>query len=268
VAGGFSIGNSRRFATRQLCFDGMRDPAEWSAVKSVPTLGAADIHLWCGRLAAGSHTIFQQHLSEDERERAARFHFEPDRRRYVATRSILRSIVACYVAERPEQLRFRYEKHGRPVLMASPESDIEFNVSHSGEVFLIAVTRKRKVGVDVEKVRLDIEADEIAEHYFSPHEALLMRSLPRDQRPWAFFCCWTRKEAYMKACGKGLAMALDSFDVMLTSSGIDPFWQVIGFEPASGYVAALAYSGEPAQVRFLAANFVAEPSPHPERNAR
>src|SRR5260221_395249 len=244
----------------------MRESAEWSAVQSVPALGAADIHVWRGRLAANSaaaHAVLEQYLSEDEREHAARFRFEPDRRRYIAARGMLRRIVACYVAERPDQLRFRYEKHGRPALVAQPDRCIDFNVSHSGELVVLAVARTRKVGVDVEKIRVDIEADEIAERFFSPHEVRMLRSLPGDQRPQAFFRCWTRKEAYMKACGEGLAMALDSFDVTLAPGaparfirGVNPSWQLLGFAAACGYPAALAYNGGPAHVRFLASDLL------------
>jgi 4'-phosphopantetheinyl transferase len=245
----------------------MVESAEWSAVQSLPTLGAADIHLWRARLAANyaADFVLQQLLSEDEREHAARFRFEPDRRRYIAARSMLRRIVACYVAEAPDQLRFRNEKHGKPALVAQPERCIDFNVSHSGELMVIAVARARKVGVDVEKIRVDIEADKIAERFFSPHEVRMIRSLPSDQRIRAFFCCWTRKEAYVKASGEGLAMALDSFDVTLAPSaparftrGVDPSWQLLGFEAARGYPAALAYDGGPAHVRFLAANLLLE----------
>jgi 4'-phosphopantetheinyl transferase len=245
----------------------MRESAEWSVVWSVPVLGAADVHLWRGRFAADSaaRPVLEQHLSEDEREHAARFRFEPDRRRYVVARGMLRRIVACYVAVRPDKLRFHYEKHGRPVLMAQPERCIDFNVSHSGELIVIAVARARKVGVDVEKVRPDIEAVKIAERFFSPDEVRMLLSLPDDQRAQAFFRCWTRKEAYLKARGEGLAVALDSFDVTLGASGsarftrgVDPSWQLLGFEAGCGYPAALAYNGGPAHVLFLAADLLLE----------
>jgi 4'-phosphopantetheinyl transferase len=245
----------------------MPELAAWSVVRSVPALGGADIHLWCGRLAddSAAHAVFWQYLSEDEREQAARFHFEPDRRRYIAARGMLRHIVACYVAERPDQLRIRYEKHGRPALVAQPDKCLNFNMSHSGELVVLAVARTRQIGIDVEEIRPDIEAEKIAERFFSPHELRMIQSLPSAQRSRAFFCCWTRKEAYVKACGGGLAIPLNSFDVTLVpgtparfTRGVDPSWQLLGFEAANGYPAALAYNGGPAHVRFLAADLLLE----------
>jgi 4'-phosphopantetheinyl transferase len=241
----------------------MLESVEWSIVQSVPALDAAEIHLWRGRFVAdaAAQVTLEQRLSEDERAHAARFRFAPDRIRYIAARAMVRRIVACYVAERPDRLRFRYEQHGRPALAVRSDRCIDFNVAHSGELVVLAVARARKVGVDVEKIRLDIEAEEIAEHFFSPREVRIIRSLSGDQRPRAFFCCWTRKEAYVKACGEGLAMALDSFDVTLApgdpalfTRGVDPSWQLLGFEAACGYPAALAYNGGPAHVHFLAAD--------------
>jgi len=254
-----------RFAAPQLACNDMGQSAEWSAVQSVPALDSTDIHLWRWRLAddAVAYAVLQQHLSEDERDHAARFRFEPDRRRYIAAHGMLRCIVACYVAERPDQLRFRYQKYGRPALVGQRDRCLDFNVSHSGKLVLLAVARARNVGVDVEQIRADIDADKIAERFFSPDEVRMLRSLPGDERPQAFFRCWTRKEAYVKACGEGLAIALDSFGVTLAPGdparfirGVDPSWQLLGFAAACGYPAALAYNGGPAHVRFLAANLL------------
>jgi 4'-phosphopantetheinyl transferase len=237
-------------------------------VESVPALGPNDIHVWRCRLFSDlpGRADLEQHLSEDERERAARFRFEPDRRRYLVARAMLRRIVASYVADRPERLRFRYEKHGRPALMPQrPDACVDFNVSHSGELALLAVARSRRIGIDVEKVRADIGSDEIAQRFFSPNEVRALRSLPDELRNMAFFHCWTRKEAYVKACGEGLNIALDSFDVTLApgtparfTRGVDASWQLLGFLVEPGYPAALAHPGGPADVRFLAADYLLE----------
>lgn len=210
--------------------------------------------------------MLEQHLSEDERQRAGRFRFERDRCRYLAARAMLRRIVASYLADKPEQVRFRYERYGKPAVVAErPDACVDFNVSHSGEFALLAIAKGRNVGIDIERIRLDIEAEKIAECFFSPAEVRTLRSLPSDQRQEAFFCCWTRKEAYIKAHGQGLALALDSFDVTLApgapasfTRGVEPSWQLVGFAAACGYAAALAYNRGPAQVRFLAADLLLE----------
>ncbi len=246
----------------------MREQAEWSALQSVPALGRDDIHVWRGRLAADprARAVLERLLSEDECQRAARFNFERDRRRYVASRGMLRRIVACYLDDRPERLRFRYEKHGRPALVPErPDACIDFNMSHSGELALLAIAHRRRIGVDVEKVRPDIAPDEIAQRFFSPNEVRALLSLPEDLRYQAFLRCWTRKEAYVKARGEGLAIALDSFDVTLAPGvparfvrGVGPSWQLLGFVAEPGYAAALAYDGGPAHVRFLAVDIPRE----------
>jgi 4'-phosphopantetheinyl transferase len=246
----------------------MCELAEWSAVRSVPVLGPNEIHVWRGRLPLDrpERAILEQHLSEDERKRAAGFRFERDRGRYLGARAMLRRIVASYLADKPEQVRFRYERSGKPAVLAErPDACVDFNVSHSGGFALLAIAKGRNVGIDVERVRLDIEAEKIAERFFSPGEVRTLRSLPSDQRHQAFFYCWTRKEAYIKAHGEGLALALDSFDVSLApgvpasfTRGVEPSWQLVGFAAACGYAAALAYNRGPAHLRFLAADLLLE----------
>ena len=151
-------------------------------------------------------------LSAEERERAGRFRFAEHRRHYIACRGMLREVLASYLDVFPSQVKFEYNEYGKPTLRGT---DVRFNVSHSAGRAMFAVTRGREVGVDVEFVDERFVQEQIPERFFSPREVETLRSLPADQQTDAFFRCWTRKEAYIKARGLGLALALDSFDVSL-----------------------------------------------------
>src|SRR5262249_23128168 len=146
-------------------------------------------------------------LSPEERERADRFHFARDRDRFVIAHAVLRQILALYLQSQPELIQFVQQKHGKPEL--APESNplgLTFNLSHSGEVALVAVAAHMQLGVDVELMRSDFGGEEIAERFFSRPEVEKLRLLAAHQRTRAFFQCWTRKEAYLKARGEGLSI--------------------------------------------------------------
>jgi 4'-phosphopantetheinyl transferase len=151
-------------------------------------------------------------LAPEERERAMRFHFEEHRRHFIVCRGMLREILAGYVGQDPARIAFAYNRYGKPLLRGS---EVRFNVSHSGGWALQAVTRGREVGVDIQLIDARFAADQIPERFFSPREVAQLRGLPLDQQTAAFFRCWTRKEAYIKARGMGLSLPLDSFDVSL-----------------------------------------------------
>lgn len=181
-------------------------------------LGRADLHLWLIDLDLSSAEIDRSRLvlSSDEIERAGRFHFARDVRRFIAAHAGLRSVLSRYVARAPEALAFQSTAHGKPFLTpGAPYAipDLAFNLSHSGELALAAVARGRCVGVDIEQIRPDFASAAIAEHFFSPAEVSALRSLPPEEQTHAFFRCWTRKEAFVKARGEGLSLPLDSFDV-------------------------------------------------------
>lgn len=195
-------------------------------------------------------------LTEDERRRADGFCFEEDRERFIAARGILRILLGRYLNLEPGRLNFCYGSHGKPALAEkSGEDTLSFNVSHSHRLALFALARGREVGVDVEYVRSDLELAEIAARFFSPQEAATLRSLPAEMRMEAFFACWTRKEAYIKARSEGLSLALDGFSVslvpgepaMLLNTREDPSeaarWTLRELKPGPGYAAALAAKG-------------------------
>lgn len=149
-------------------------------------------------------------LSRDEQERMARFRFEIDRENFIFCRSMLRILLASYLGTSPAELCFAYSAHGKPSL-AGPSSNLQFNLSHSHGIVLFAFSQGKRVGVDVEHVRRDLNVQEIASRFFSAAEkrALTQCSDMHD----AFFHCWTRKEAFVKARGEGLSCPLASFDV-------------------------------------------------------
>lgn len=154
-------------------------------------------------------------LSSDESTRAARFHFLRDRQYFAASRATLRTILASYLTTDPRSLIFSYSKKEKPSLVSDAATDITFNISHSGGVALFAFSRRREIGVDVEQIRRDFDVEAIARRFFSAREQVQLAALPAEQRVEAFFRCWTRKEAYIKATGDGLSLPLSQFDVSL-----------------------------------------------------
>jgi 4'-phosphopantetheinyl transferase len=181
------------------------------------TLPGDEVHLWRADLEAlrNEESRWQQLLSFDERERADRFHFAHDRQRFSAARAMLRMILAAYLASDAKELTFSYSKKEKPSLASHGGRRIMFNVSHSGGVALFAFTRGRDVGVDVEQIRQNSDLEGIACRFFSAYEQKQLSGLPSVEKVDAFYRCWTRKEAYIKATGDGLSLPLSQFDVSL-----------------------------------------------------
>jgi len=190
-------------------------------------------------------------LSADERDRAARFRFHEHLKRYVVARANLRLILGRELNVAPERLRFEYHANGKPYLAGDP---VRFNLSHSGTLALVAVTGSREIGVDLERIRHESDLLDVAEHYFAPAERAALRELPEPDRCLGFFRCWTRKEAYLKARGDGLAMDLQSFTVGLNpgetallesaeGQGELSRWSLKELNPDPAYAAALAVEG-------------------------
>jgi len=221
-------------------------------------LADGEVHLWRASLKQTPDTLRQLHatLSADESGKAARYHFRKDRDHYIAARGLLRRLLGLYLARSPQSLRFTYGAYGKPALDGLPGAeDLRFNVSHSHELALYAFARGRDVGVDIEHMRADFAGDDIAARFFSAHEVSMLRTLPTPQRTRAFFNCWTRKEAYIKARGEGLSHPLDQFDVslipgepaaLLGTRG-DPQeltrWSLHALDAGEGYAAAVVVQG-------------------------
>lgn len=178
-------------------------------------LDVAEVHLWQASLDGRPADIFESFLSADELDRANRFHFTEDRTHFVVARGLLRNLLAAYLGINCAELRFSYGAKGKPFLLLHDQTQINFNLSHSHGRAAFAFSRGRELGVDLEYVKEDFEAELVANQFFSRSEVLALRAVPAELRNQAFFNCWTRKEAYIKARGEGLSMPLDEFDVSL-----------------------------------------------------
>ncbi len=227
-------------------------PAGGGTPKTIP---AGEAHVWTtvlevpetelGRLAAL--------LSPEELERARRFRFECHRNRFVVGRGRLREILAAYLDTSPVEIEFTYGDSGKPEL-ATPfaASGLRFNLSHSEALALVAVTRAAEIGVDVERVRVLSEADDLVKRFFSASEAAAYAALPAAEKPAAFFNLWTRKEAWLKATGQGIAHALHLVEVSFLPGeaaclrhlppqlGAKDAWSLHHLLPSPGFTAALA----------------------------
>jgi 4'-phosphopantetheinyl transferase len=219
-------------------------------------LGPDELHVWEAWLDRPRDAVerLRTTLSADERARAARFRFDRDRDRFVVGRGLLRRLLGSYLGTTAAEVSFVYGAHGKPLLA---DAGLWFNVSHSGAVALFAFSTAGEVGIDVELDAPEFARERIAERFFSPAEVTALRSLPPALQGRAFMACWTRKEAFIKARGDGMSLALDSFDVSLTPgspaallrtewSTEEPGQWRLGdvSDPDRRYVAAVALRGD------------------------
>ena len=228
----------------------------WPAAAAVPRLDGDDVHVWLADVDASgpARERLVSALSADERARAARFCFERDRRRYAHCRGVLRHLLAAYLNVDPRDSVFQTGPNGKPHLARPAARQLAFNVSHSEALALIAVSRRGEVGIDIEAYRPLPDRDVLARQFFSPNESARLGSLPETCRAAAFFTCWSRKEAFVKAVGDGLSYPLAAFDVAF-APGEPPRLDVPGDRPGAdrwalealaappGYAAALVTEG-------------------------
>ncbi|MCB0190032.1 MAG: 4'-phosphopantetheinyl transferase superfamily protein, partial [Caldilineaceae bacterium] len=174
------------------------------------------VEIWSFMLKIGEHRLpLTEWLSADEEVRATRFHFPQDATKFRIGRAMLRLILSHYVGLPPAALQFDYNTYGKPIVAAAQNhTGLAFNLAHSGEYALCAVTDGAQVGIDLELIRA-LDYPRLAATIFSPREQEILHNLSTDQQPMAFFNGWTRKEAYVKAHGLGLSMALTDFDVTI-----------------------------------------------------
>jgi 4'-phosphopantetheinyl transferase len=237
----------------------MRPQFSWTLPSSGLDLTAAYLHVWQISLDRSEEHVAQYWaiLAADERARADRFHFERDRRRYIVARSALRSIIGHYLDVSPERLAFDYGPQGKPRLsLSTAQLPLQFNLTHSHELALCAITRAYEVGIDLEYTKRQVtDIDQLAERFFSVNENAVYRALPASERRMAFFRCWTRKEAFIKAVGDGLSHPLDRFDVTIAADQLPSIisiegelvttaaWSLFHLEPSADYVGAVAVHG-------------------------
>lgn len=234
----------------------------WMSPPAELTLPPEAVHVWRAALDVpeGVRRRLHRTLDAGERERARRFRFERDRRRFVVARGVLRAVLARYRGGDPARLRFRYGGHGKPSLAPEGGSEagrdaLRFNVSHSSGLALYAVACEREVGIDLERLRTDLEIESLATRFFSAHELATFQAVPAPLRRAAFFDGWVRKEAYVKARGAGLSLPTDRFDVALApgvpaallrvhgEDGGAERWSIRALDPGPGYAAAVAAEG-------------------------
>ena len=202
----------------ELANDAASEFDSWEPSLDRLALTDGEVHVWRASLDCSESVLhrFEAALAADEKARAQRFVFQPDRNSYMAARGVLRELLGRYLNRGPSEIEFDYGAQGKPALRSGwSQSGLQFNVSHSHGMALFAFAAARQVGVDVEMVRADFAGEKIAERFFSPQEVRELRSLPAAVQDEGFFLCWTRKEAYIKARGEGLQIPLKSFHVSL-----------------------------------------------------
>ncbi len=222
-------------------------------------LASDEVHTWCVSLDVPPETSARLYaaLTPDERTRSARFQFERDQQRFIVARGVLRDLLGRYLQTQPGQISFVYNAFGKPDLSPEFGNRLKFNLSHSAGLALIAIATASNVGVDLEYIRAQSDYA-IARRFFSTAEVDYLSALPSHIYAEAFFSCWTKKEAYLKACGEGLAVPLNNFSVPLTtdpahapvdlyvaSKDIVPAkrWSLYALRPAPGYTGALVIEG-------------------------
>ncbi len=231
-------------------------PRDWG-------LNRWDVHVWSAALDQPQDHVryLAETLNEAERARAHAIVVARARQRFVAARGLLRQLLASYLHISPLEVQFAYGQWGKPEVVADLwDQPLHFNVTHSGGLALFAVTRLGKVGLDVEQIRRVSKSEHIVSRFFSPAEQAAIQALPEALREEAFFACWTRKEAFIKATGVGLRFPLASFDVSVSSQEptrllrVDgdqqapDHWSIYSMTPAPGYIGALVVEGQPRQL--------------------
>lgn len=226
-------------------------------------LAANEVHIWTMPTQAAEAALneLERILCEDERERASRFHFRHLRDSFVITHGVLRSVLAGYLDLPAQEISFALGARGKPAV--SHISQLQFNLTHSDTMAAIAVLTDCEVGLDLERLRPIEDMEEIARRYFCAEEAAEILELPAVERDRAFFRCWTRKEAYIKAIGDGLSCPLDSFQVAIEADAQPRLVHIAGDRAAAAawtlhdlplapeYIAAVAYRDRPRTLSVL-----------------
>jgi 4'-phosphopantetheinyl transferase len=233
----------------------------WVTPPAVPALAGDEVHVWrfTLNLPDERRARLLETMSADEQGRSRRFHFERHRRRFIAGRGLTRLLLARYLGREPARLRFCYGTHGKPALAEGDE--LRFNVSHSGDAALLAVTRGRDLGIDLEEVRARDNLEELARRFFASDEVAALATVVAGEKEQAFFNCWTRKEAFVKALGEGLSRPLDQFTVSLRpgeparllavagDSNEAARWTFRALDPWPGFAGCLAVRGPVATLK-------------------
>ena len=240
--------------------------SRWHTREQPGILHKGEVHLWIVPVNSARERLlyFKSILSPHETERAQRYRNMSDRERYAIARGSLRHFLAAYGAGEADRLQFTHNAFGKPSLSSqASEAALNFSVSHSGDQILIGFVRGRRIGVDVEYVRRDIDVLGLAKSYFSPEEFQRLRILPQSEQCEAFYRAWTRKEAYLKGCGEGLSSGLERVEVSFMpaeraiirkTTGVcsgSERWTLKHLSLAAGYVGAAAVESRNAKFKFF-----------------
>ena len=220
------------------------------------------IHIW--KLDLNLHKVNLKHLYEnvlspDEKKRSDKLKSKDDQKRSIYSRGLLRKKLGDYLDVNPAEINFSYNKYGKPSLNAEVHTeDLKFNVSHSKDIVVYAITKNREIGIDVEYLKDVSRAEKIIDRFFSEEEKNFYNSQPEHKKKWAFFALWTRKEAYSKAMGRGIGLPSKDFELNLipdnNRSSSNSFkkskWMLYNVEIESEYLAALATEGNDINIKY------------------
>jgi 4'-phosphopantetheinyl transferase len=233
---------------------GKRGENMWNRPSERMEIASDEAHIWRLHLNQDPAIVakLSAMLTSDERNRADKYHRAVDRDHFIVARGVLRKIISIYLSVPPQDLKFTYGQYGKPSISGEQnDRNLNFNLSHSNELALYALTNGRAVGIDIEYLRGDFATLDIAQHFFAREEVKALESLPQDQRVKAFFNCWSRKESYIKAIGMGVSFPLDRFAVSLAPDDAPALlkvegddreagrWEMYELLPGEGYAAAV-----------------------------
>jgi 4'-phosphopantetheinyl transferase len=220
-------------------------------------LSERDIHIWTVELDLSHQQVedFGQFLTAQERQRAAKFINPIHGNRWTIARGYLRQILGKYINLTPDAIVFNYGQQGKPAVEAQ---DIQFNLSHSADRAVYAISAKHPVGIDLEQIH-PLPAADLVDRFFSSAEQIIFHSLPVDLQQAAFFHAWTQKEAYLKACGTGLSTPLAQIEVSIDprtpaaiiSAPITGIWQIEKLAISTEYASAIVIGGEYDEIKYL-----------------
>jgi len=233
------------------------------ASKKIINLKSQTAHVWYANtnIKNTKEHEYLTILSPGEKERASKFHFTKDRKRFIASHGILRILASLYLNKKAADIQFKYGEFGKPEFIDRPE--LKFNISHSGDLVVLGFLLDFEMGVDVELIKRDFDVLDIAQNFFSSKEIKSLFSLAKKEQNIGFFRCWTRKESFIKAKGSGLSFPLDQFAVSLDDDiraelletkwnfHEKDHWKLFSFIPAKNYIAALVARGEITAINYL-----------------
>ncbi len=244
---------------------------KWEFGPKNPELSDSNIHVWRIQLPIqdGLSNILLQHLSDDEKSRMDKYHFAVDKSRFLAARAALRQLISYYLDTSPEKIPFNYTEFGKPFIDII-DAPLKFNLSHANNCILIAITKNADIGIDVEEMKPEIDLLGVARLILNDNEYNKLQALREEERVFAFYRAWTRKEAFIKAIGKGFSFPLKQVEVTLlpeetnqivaiegshNKGNKDTQWRLIEIIPGPNYLSSLAVAENIQNINLWDFNF-------------